>query len=140
MWIQTLIRENIQQRKSYQRISEIAEIAETGWREISETGDLGSDTLGKLMRRSWEIKKEGLKDANPVKEEHEKLMEEMGAIGWKLCGAGGGGFIGVFVEGTNIKEMTEIFKPLTVLKPGLDSEGLVLYDITRQRRVNISDG
>lgn len=80
---------NINQRKHI--LGQMKEIAYTACQQV-ETGNL--DELGHLLHESWLLKQ---KLAGGISnEEVEKMYQtarQAGAIGGKLCGAGGGGFL-----------------------------------------------
>ncbi len=57
------------------------------------------DAFGKLLHQSWEIKRTlSNKITNPVIDDIYKTARRAGAIGGKILGAGGGGFILFFVK------------------------------------------
>ncbi len=62
------------------------------------TGGQDIDAFGELMRESWEAKRSlSSKVSNPAVEEMFERSFAAGAIGGKLTGAGGGGFLLLFV-------------------------------------------
>jgi D-glycero-alpha-D-manno-heptose-7-phosphate kinase len=77
-------------------------------RESEEIND-----LGKLLHESWKLKRSltELISTNEIDMIYEKARN-MGAIGGKLIGAGGGGFILLFVEPQLQQKMKETFKNL----------------------------
>lgn len=80
---------NINQRK--QTLAQMKEIAYTAYRQI-ETGNINQ--LGYLLHESWLLKQQ-LAGAisNQAVETMYQTARQAGAIGGKLCGAGGGGFL-----------------------------------------------
>lgn len=85
--------------------------------------------LGLLLRESWEQKKsqsEGI--SNPQIDSIFNIAMQNGAIGGKLLGAGGGGFLLFVVEPQNKSRLTKALAPLTQLDVEIDHEGSkVLY-------------
>jgi len=80
------------------------------------------DDIGYIMNESWEIKKQlTSKITNPKIEKIYKLAMSCGADGAKVCGAGGGGFLMIYVKEENINlnnfSFSEILK---VEKSGSD--------------------
>jgi len=72
------------------------------------------DDFGKLLHEGWEIKKKLSKKITNDKVEliYEQAMKN-GALGGKLLGAGGGGFILLYVPEYSQPKVREIFKKLT---------------------------
>ena len=85
---QTNVRENEEKFKNTIKMTEIA------WemRDALVLGDM--EQFGKLMSSNWELKR-GLSDkiSNPVIEKYYNIAMSNGALGGKLLGAGGGGFL-----------------------------------------------
>jgi D-glycero-alpha-D-manno-heptose-7-phosphate kinase len=74
-----------------QNLHQIKEIGLETRRHL-EKGDI--DMLGELFRTHWEIKKKrSSKMSNPHIDECYELARKKGAVGGKLIGAGGGGFL-----------------------------------------------
>ena len=85
---------NIKDRKA--ELREIKQMARQARHDIEQAGNL--DSLGELMHQSWELKK---RLAGTISNERVDAMYETarraGAIGGKLTGAGGGGFLLLYV-------------------------------------------
>jgi D-glycero-alpha-D-manno-heptose-7-phosphate kinase len=59
----------------------------------------GSNTVGKLLHQGWEYKKQlASKITNPVIDEYYERARNAGAVGGKISGAGGGGFLLFYCE------------------------------------------
>lgn len=71
------------------------------------------DDFGRLLHETWHIKK-GLssKISNSQIDQIYETAIQAGALGGKICGAGGGGFILFFVSPENIKKVKEALKGL----------------------------
>jgi D-glycero-alpha-D-manno-heptose-7-phosphate kinase len=80
--------------------------------------------LGKLLHESWSLKKQlSSKITNPFIDDlyHAALQE--GAYGGKLCGAGSGGFLALFVPPEHQPNIRSVFKDLLEVKLGFENEG-----------------
>ena len=86
--------------------------------------------LGDLLHKSWRLKRE-LADtvSNRQIDEIYDAARDAGAIGGKLLGAGGGGFIVFFVEEGAREKVRERLKNLIHVSVGIDNDGskIVLY-------------
>jgi D-glycero-alpha-D-manno-heptose-7-phosphate kinase len=86
--------------------------------------------LGELLDTGWRLKRE-LADSvsNPQLDEIYEAGREAGAIGGKLLGAGGGGFMVFLVEPEKREKVRERLKKLIHVSVGVDNDGskIVLY-------------
>jgi D-glycero-alpha-D-manno-heptose-7-phosphate kinase len=86
--------------------------------------------LGELLHDSWRLKRE-LADSvsNPQIDEIYEAGRQAGAIGGKLLGAGGGGFMVFLVEPEKRELVRERLKKLIHVNVGFDNDGskIVLY-------------
>jgi D-glycero-alpha-D-manno-heptose-7-phosphate kinase len=86
--------------------------------------------LGELMHQSWQLKRE-LADSvsNSQIDEIYDAAREAGAIGGKLLGAGGGGFMVLVVDPEKRGQVREHLKNLVHVNVGFDTEGskIVIY-------------
>jgi len=80
--------------------------------------------FGKLLREAWQIKKELSKIiSNPLIDNlYEKALKN-GAVGGKLLGAGGGGFMLLFVLPEKRRKLQEALKDLLEVKFSFESNG-----------------
>ena len=87
--------------------------------------------IGKLLNQSWQLKRE-LADnvTTPEIDEIYGAALDAGAIGGKLLGAGGGGFMLLFVEPDKQAAVKEKLKDLVRVDFGIDDVGskIVLYE------------
>lgn len=80
--------------------------------------------FGKLLHEFWLIKKElSDKISNSVIDDLYALARRNGAIGGKLLGAGGGGFMLLFVKPENRKQLKRALKNFLEVKFSFESEG-----------------
>ncbi|HUD89297.1 MAG TPA: GHMP kinase [Xanthobacteraceae bacterium] len=86
--------------------------------------------LGELMHQSWQIKRE-LADSvsNAQIDEIYEAGRQAGAVGGKLLGAGGGGFMVLLVDPEKRAKVRERLKKLVHVNVGFDNEGskIVIY-------------
>lgn len=87
--------------------------------------------IGEMLNQSWQLKRE-LAD-NVTTPEIDEIYDsalEAGAIGGKLLGAGGGGFVLFFVEPDKQQAVKEKLKDLIQVDFGIDEVGskIVLYE------------
>lgn len=104
-------------------VDEAMEVIQSSTRSIGE--------IGNLLNQSWQLKRE-LADSVTT-EEIDQIYEaalDAGAIGGKLLGAGGGGFILLFVEPDKQPAVKERLKNLIQVDFGIDEVGskIVLYE------------
>lgn len=72
--------------------------------------------FGKLMHETWRIKKSlSSKISNSQIDNIYEAAIRAGALGGKICGAGGGGFILFFVPPENIKKVKQALKNLLIV-------------------------
>jgi D-glycero-alpha-D-manno-heptose-7-phosphate kinase len=86
--------------------------------------------LGELLHESWRLKRELAGNiSNPKIDEIYELGRKAGAVGGKLLGAGGGGFMIFLVEPENRQRVCDAVKDFIQVSVGLDVEGskIVLY-------------
>jgi D-glycero-alpha-D-manno-heptose-7-phosphate kinase len=86
--------------------------------------------LGELMHQSWQIKRE-LADSvsNSQIDDIYQAGREAGAVGGKLLGAGGGGFMVFLVDPERRDRVRERLKKLIHVKVGFDNDGskIIVY-------------
>lgn len=79
--------------KNRNLVTRLVEIAELAWGQIQRE-NLSFETLGQLLRQSWEIKRrQSNKIDNLEVTRVIELLKQNGSLGEKLLGAGGGGFV-----------------------------------------------
>jgi D-glycero-alpha-D-manno-heptose-7-phosphate kinase len=86
--------------------------------------------LGELLHESWQLKRElGSRVSNREIDEIYEAGRAAGAVGGKLLGAGGGGFMVFLVDPAKREGVRERLKQLIHVTVGIDTEGskIVLY-------------
>lgn len=99
----------------------IRNMADTA-KDILKDGDLTK--FGEMLNEGWKLKKKlssGI--SNELIDHYYKLAIEAGAMGGKISGAGGGGFLTLYCEKKNQVKVRESLKNLHELKIGIDEAG-----------------
>jgi D-glycero-alpha-D-manno-heptose-7-phosphate kinase len=99
-------------------------------REVLSSGK-NLNLFGEILHQGWELKRtltDGI-TSSEIDEYYEKARKA-GALGGKLLGAGGGGFLLFYVEPKFQKAVIQELSNLYYLKTGFDSEGtrITYYD------------
>ena len=114
------------------------EMVEFVWeaREALCQGDLKS--FGELLNKGWMLKKSiNDKTSNPVIDKYYSTAMENGAIGGKLLGAGGGGFLLLYCEKEDQEALRKALSDLYELKFCFDWQGSnIIYDDGRGQENN----
>jgi D-glycero-alpha-D-manno-heptose-7-phosphate kinase len=100
--------------------------------DILSENKFSSIDVGKLLNKGWEYKKTLASKIsnNTIDEWYQKALES-GAIGGKISGAGGGGFISLIVNKDNHKKVSNKLTKLGLVEYrfGLDSNGTTVSEI-----------
>lgn len=106
-------------RKNVQSLTHMREMAYEAARILSDcrVDDLdGVDEFGRLMHESWMLKRGlGTKVTNNTVDQMYAAAREKGALGGKLCGAGGGGFLMLYVRPEDQASVTEALSDLLLV-------------------------
>ncbi len=95
------------------------------------TSNKDLNEFGELLNHTWELKKSlSSKVTNPQIDDMYKKALNAGALGGKLLGAGGGGFMAFYVEKHNQKKVKEALKNYLHIPFNFDFEGskIVVYE------------
>ena len=97
-------------------------------RDTLSSGNLKS--FGELLNKGWLLKKSLTnKISNPVIDKYYKIALENGAVGGKLLGAGGGGFLLLYCEKKDQEGLRKALSDLYELKFSFDWQGSnIIYD------------
>lgn len=80
--------------------------------------------FGALLHEGWRLKKKLSRQiSNPKIDELYAAAMASGALGGKLCGAGGSGFLVVLVPPENQKRFREMMRNVAILPVGIDNVG-----------------
>ena len=92
--------------------------------------DVDWNTLGPLIKKGWNLKQSfSTKIATDEVTTITDTLDSLGCVGYKLLGAGGGGFVlGVF--GSEYKEIQTQLKDWHTFKPSLDSQGARIVSVS----------
>lgn len=91
------------------------------------------DSIGELLHESWELKKQlASQISNPVIDEYYAAARKAGAIGGKITGAGGGGFLLLYVNHTCQEEVRSALEGLQELPFQVEQDGTkVIFNYRR---------
>ena len=118
----TILKE--QKRNIKDRSSELREMKEMAYQARTYIEAENFDALGDLMHQSWELKKRlaGTISNGQINDLYD-AARAAGAIGGKIAGAGGGGFLLLYVPYERQKKVRAILKDLQELPFRLESDG-----------------
>lgn len=128
--------ENFSARKSQLfRMREMVDEAQ----DLLQSTTASLDDIGKLLHDSWQLKRElSDKVSNSQIDDIYDLARSRGALGGKLIGAGGGGFILLYVRPENQAAVREAFSKLIEVDFRFEYQGsqIILYnpDMAAYRR------
>lgn len=119
----TLEEKKNQLKKMYDMVEEAEQIL------VNKNRDL--DDFGRLLDKSWNLKKQTGKavSTDKIDELYKKGMEA-GALGGKLLGAGGGGFLIFYVQKDNQQKVREALKDLMYIPFKFENEGSTIIHYT----------
>ncbi len=128
-------KEGIKSEKKFVIQKKMVELVEEA-KEILFQGDLKS--FGELLDKSWMLKKSITdKTSNPVIDKYYSIALNNGAIGGKLLGAGGGGFLLLYCEKEDQEDLRNALGDLHELKFSFDWQGSnIIYDDGRGQENN----
>ena len=113
-------RNNLRELKNL--VDPLCEIFSSGM-ELSE--------FGSILDQGWKIKRDLTDQISSVEiDEYYQKAKDSGAIGGKLLGAGGGGFLLLYIEKKNIKMVVNALSDLYCIPVGFDTGGtrITYYD------------
>ena len=118
-------RDNIESNSKI--LLEMRDQAEEG-KKVIQKGDLTK--FGEMLNRGWELKKQlanGITN-NTIEAYYNRALSA-GALGGKLSGAGGGGFLTLYCEEKHQNTIREELSELTEMKIKVDRFGSMVIDI-----------
>jgi D-glycero-alpha-D-manno-heptose-7-phosphate kinase len=112
-----------------QELHGIFQMVEQGIKILAEGGDITD--FGRLLHESWMLKRQISKSISPtfIDDIYDRARNA-GAIGGKLLGAGGGGFMLFFVKPENKAQVYEALKDLLLVPFDFETGGsqIIYYD------------
>ena len=108
-------------KQKHLRVSKLTHLA-YDMKHAIEQNDL--ETFGYLLDKGWKLKKSIYKNISTGKidEWYTKAIKN-GALGGKLCGAGGGGFLVFYAEKENHKKIIKSLKELKLVPINFEPQG-----------------
>ncbi len=100
--------------------------------DLIYNNNLSIDKFGKIMHEGWQLKRKlASKVSNSTIDRFYSIARENGAIGGKISGAGGGGFLNVIAHESDHEKIKEALKTvgLTPCKFNLDSAGTTATEL-----------
>jgi D-glycero-alpha-D-manno-heptose-7-phosphate kinase len=116
---------NIPQKKK--QLKQIYTMAQEALK-ILQDGQLNN--FGKLLHESWQLKRQlSDKISNPHIDEIYETARKAGALGGKLLGAGGGGFVLIFAEPSKQRQIRQKLKRLLMVPFAFEHQGsqIIVY-------------
>ena len=117
-------------KNHYKELTQIKEIVDEAM-SILQSPSVPIESLGKLLHESWKLKRSlSAKVSTPYIDEIYEAGIKSGAIGGKILGAGGGGFILFFAKPENHKNILSQLKDLVHVSFRFDNIGskIVVYE------------
>lgn len=113
-----------QKLKINERIEALSEMRGLAFKARDAIAEGAFNELGELLRQGWELKK-GLasKISNPKIDDIYETARRAGAIGGKICGSGGGGFLLLYCPNERQGEVREALKGLRELPFHFEQDG-----------------
>ena len=118
-------------REHLSLLCEMKHITRTAYCEL-EAGN--TDAIGLLLHESWQLKKQlASQISNKVVDEMYAAARQAGAIGGKISGAGGGGFLLLYCPNGRQESVRDALKDLQELPFRLGQDGSkVIFDYVRE--------
>jgi D-glycero-alpha-D-manno-heptose-7-phosphate kinase len=121
-----------QQRETISKLSELREMQSLvdPIREVFSSG-VGFNAFGESLHKGWEIKRKLTEDISSKEiDNYYDMAIKAGALGGKLLGAGGGGFLLFYVEKENQRKVSKKLSNLYFLPIKFDNSGtrITYYD------------
>jgi D-glycero-alpha-D-manno-heptose-7-phosphate kinase len=113
---------------NHEHLIELSNLAQDFKLKLLEK-DVDWTSLGPLIKKGWSLKQSfSTKIATDEVMTITSKLDSLGSVGYKLLGAGGGGFVfGVF--GSKFKEIQTELKEWHTFKPCLDSQGARIVSV-----------
>ena len=104
------------------QLSELKKLVKQGLSVLENNGNLNE--FGELLHQGWQLKRQ-LSDAitNSTIDEAYTKAQEAGAVGGKLLGAGGGGFLLLFVEPDKQVKVLQALTPMRQVNFKFENQG-----------------
>jgi D-glycero-alpha-D-manno-heptose-7-phosphate kinase len=108
--------------ENYDTLKKMRHMVDRGWHILTGAGSLIS--FGELLNEAWQAKQSLAQDVSNDKiNAMYRLARENGAVGGKLLGAGGGGFLLLFVPPENREQIRRVFSNDQEIEVRLNAPG-----------------
>jgi len=116
---------SLNKKASY--LTELANITKTGFKIFSDPTSNFINDLGLLLDESWQVKKKlSTSVTNELIDDLYSLARNKGAIGGKVLGAGGGGFLLLIANKENMKALAKALSKFVVVPFNVDTSGSII--------------
>lgn len=113
-----------QKEKIVDKTKILDKLAEMPDRAIRMLADGNLDGLGRMLDEAWNLKKQmASKISNKEIDKMYYLAKSAGALGGKILGAGGGGFLLLYVTDENKQSVTDAMKDYKLVDFNFENEG-----------------
>ena len=116
-------------RSSGERLQRMQEMVAKGLDILNGPGDIGD--FGKLLHQSWQLKRKlSTAVSNDYVDSYYRKALEAGALGGKITGAGGGGFLMIFARPEDQDRVREVLSNLIYVPFQFETSGsrIIFYD------------
>ena len=124
----------VEQKKNIvDRLSILDEMKDIAYQACAEIEKGNIDELGALLHESWELKKQlASRISNPALDDMYALARNAGALGGKISGAGGGGFLLLYCANGSQEKVRDALRDYQEYPFALGQDGSkVIFDYQR---------
>ena len=120
----SVLAEQVDNLKNNSNVDQTRLLVEMAERSITMLEKDKLNDFGSLLHDAWQVKKKLASNvSNPAIDEMYELGRSAGALGGKLLGAGGGGFMLFYVEDKNRQKLIDTMRNYAQLQFGFDYNG-----------------
>ena len=122
---QILQSQNTSTTKNYEKLIQMRDLVDPCKNILSKGSHL--DQVGDILHKNWQLKRSLTTDiSSKTIDSYYRRALKAGAIGGKILGAGGGGFLLFYVPANKQKQVANALKELFYLKVKLENVGSII--------------